>query len=218
MAYDAVVFDNDGVLTVPTRQEVIVAAIETALQEFGIANPDPEHIRRMVSIQPDALERLCARYDLDPTEFWPERDRHVSTAHQREIQNGRKPLYDDVQHLHELTVPLGIVSNNQHSTIEYLVDYFDLSEVFSTYYGRDLSFEGLKRKKPNPYYLKRAVADLEAEKPLFVGDSRTDIEVAARLDIDSAFIRRPHRRTYTGSPEPTHEIDSFEQLQGFIDT
>lgn len=217
MRYDAVIFDNDGVLTTPTRREVLRTAIEETLGEFGVASPDPEHVETMVATDHETAATLCSEYGIDAEAFWPARDRNVTRVHQEEIAAGRKTLYDDVALLEEFAVPMGIVSNNQHTTIEYLVEYFEFDGVFETYYGRELTLQGLQRCKPNPHYLERAIADLQSERPLYVGDSRSDVAVADRLEIDSAFVRRPHREEYVIDPEPTYEIASFEELRSVLD-
>lgn len=217
MAYDAVIFDNDGVLTTRTRREVLRPAIEEALREFGVASPDPDHVETMVATDHETVADICEEYGIDPETFWPERDHRVTETHQQEIAAGRKILYDDVELLFEFDVSMGIVSNNQHTTIEYLVEHFELGDLFETYYGRALTLQGLRRCKPNPHYLERAIADLGADRPLYVGDSASDIEVAARLGIDSAFVRRPHREGYAVEPEPTCEVATFEELRGVLD-
>lgn len=212
MNYDAVIFDSDGVLTTPTRREALHDAIEDALREFGVASPDPQHVREMVAIDHTTLLEYCGEYGIDAETFWPHRDRTVTEAHQREITDGHKTLYDDVDLLSELDCPMGIVSNNQHTTIEYVVEFFELEALFETYYGRDLTIEGLQRRKPDPHYLEKAIADLGCERPIYVGDSWSDVAAAHRLDIDSVFIRRPHREDYEVDPEPTYEVESFEGL------
>ena len=217
MDYDAVIFDNDGVLTTPTRREVLGTAIEETLRDFGVASPDPGHVETMVATDHETVATICSEYAIDPGAFWPARDRNVTRVHQGEIDAGRKTLYDDVDLLYEFDVAMGIVSNNQHTTIEYLVEYFELGELFEIYYGRELTLQGLRRCKPNPHYLERAIADLGADRPLYVGDSRKDVEVADRLGIDSAFVRRPHREGYAVEPEPTYEVATFEELRGVLD-
>lgn len=212
MEYDAVIFDSDGVLVTPTRREVLQDAIEEALREFGVASPDPEHIEEMVAIDHATLLEYCGEYGIDAETFWPERDQSVTKIHQREIADGHKTLYDDVSLLFEFDLPMGIVSNNQHTTIEFLVEHFELDGCFETYYGRELTVEGLQRRKPNPHYIEKAIADLGVDCPLYVGDSWSDVAAAHRLDIDSVFIRRPHREGYEVDPEPTYEIASFEAL------
>lgn len=216
MDYDAVIFDNDGVLTTPTRREVLRDAIAETLREFGVASPDPEHVETMVATDHETVRSYCSEYGIDPEAFWPARDRNVTAVHQAEIDAGRKTLYDDVDLLAEFDVAMGIVSNNQHTTIEYLVEYFELGHHFETCYGRELTLQGLSRCKPNPHYLEQAIADLGADRPLYVGDSRKDVEVATHLGIDSAFVRRPHREGYVVEPEPTHEVASFEELRGVL--
>lgn len=213
MEYDAVLFDNDGVLTTPTERAVLEDAIAETLREFGVENPDPGHVETMVATDHETVESFCSAYGIDAESFWPARDRNVTEVHQAEIAAGRKTLYDDVELLAALDLPMGIVSNNQHTTIEYLVGYFDLDAVFDTYYGRELTLQGLRRCKPDPHYLEVAIADLGAERPLYVGDSGSDVAAADSLGIDSVFVRRPHRDGYDVEPEPTHEIESFEELR-----
>ena len=217
MEYDALVFDSDGVLTTPTQRAVLEEAIVETLREFGVESPDREHVETMVATDHETVRTYCGEYGIDAESFWPARDRNVTEAHQQEIAAGRKTLYDDVQLLSEFDLPMGIVSNNQHTTIEYLVEYFELDAVFETYYGRELTLQGLQRCKPDPHYLERAVEDLGVERPLYVGDSGSDVAAAERLGIDSVFVRRPHREGYGVEPEPTYEIASFEGLADVLD-
>ena len=217
MDYDAVIFDSDGVLTTPTHRPVLTDAIEETLRDFGVASPDPAHVETMVATDHETVRAYCGEYGIDAETFWPERDRNVTAAHQQEIADGNKTLYDDIELLYDLDVPMGIVSNNQHTTIEFLVEYFELDALFETYYGRELTLQGLQRRKPDPHYIERAIADLGAERPIYVGDSRSDVAAADRLGIDSVFVRRPHREGYEVEPEPTYEIASFEALAGVLE-
>lgn len=124
--YDAVLFDNDGVLTWLTSLDVFSRAIETTFAEFGVTDPDPQHVEALYGVTPDELQRICERYGIDPAPFWRRRDRNAALAQHAEIRAGRKPLYDDVEILDELDQELGIVSNNQADTVSYIVDYYDL--------------------------------------------------------------------------------------------
>ena len=212
MSYDAILFDNDGVLTYPTERAVIKTAIRETLAEFGVTDPCEAQLDQLVSIDVPTLEGLCDNLEIDTAAFWAQREANVSAAQRQAIRDGTKPLYMDVELLHSLDIPCGIVSNNQHPTIEYLVNYFDLTEVFQTYYGRKPTLQGLRNKKPNPHYVEKAIADVDAQQPLFVGDSASDIEVARHIGIDSVFLRRPHRETYQLAREPTYEYETFEEL------
>ena len=212
--YDAIVFDNDGVLVGRTHYDVLHEAAWDAFEALSVADPDPEHVESMVvGVSPGQVEEVCDTYDLTPREFWAMRDRTAFEAQRREVHAGNKRLYDDIDVLRDLSAPLGIVSSNQHETVEFLLDHFGVADLFDTAYGREPTVESLRRKKPNSHYIDRALADLEAETALFVGDNESDIEAADNAGIDSAFIRRPHREDWTLSVTPTYDIDGLADLQ-----
>ncbi|MFC7231068.1 HAD family hydrolase [Saliphagus sp. GCM10025308] len=218
MAYDAVVFDNDGVLTTPTSYEALTRAMTIAFKRHGIDDPAQDDLETLISPTIDELEAVTDRYDLEPESLWAARERAAIEVQHEELLNGNKTLYDDVSTLETLDAPMAIVSNNQHETIENIVDHFEL-KAFDPYYGREPTVDGIRRKKPTPYYLERAIDDLACANPLYVGDSWVDVAVAEALEIDSAFIRRSHREDYAFTEfgydgEPTHEITSLKALSG----
>ena len=214
--YDAVVFGADGVIVGPTDPDTSRLAIEKALRTFGVDRPRRNHVDALVGVTPEELTRICGAYGLDPETFWPERDRHLARAQQRALHRGQKPLYNDVATLQSLGTnrDLAVVSNNQHETISYVLDFFGIGRLFETYYGRESTVESLRLKKPNPHYIDRALSDLgvEGTRALYVGDSDSDIKAAKRANVDSAFLRRPHRAEYTLDARPTHEIPSLAEL------
>jgi len=68
------------------------------------------------------------------------------------------------------------------------------------------------RKKPSPYYIERALEDLGAETAISSATTRSDVLAADNAGIDSAFVRRPHRRSTELSCQPTYEIDDLHDL------
>lgn len=218
MSYDAVVFDNDGVLTHPTPREVLRTAARDAYAAFDV-DPSERAIEAAVDGGPeDVREVITAEgYDLDHGAFWRRREALAAARQRRAMTTGEKPTYDDVAALEPLAArrPTGVVSNNQHATVEHVLDVHDLADLFGTAYGRPPTLAGYRRRKPEPFYLERALADLSIDTDddvLFVGDSGVDVAVAARLGIDSAFIRRPHRRGYDLTHSPTHEVTSLREV------
>ncbi|WP_435124371.1 HAD family hydrolase [Halobaculum sp. D14] len=213
MVYDAVIFDNDGVLVGRTSYDVLHEAAWDTFESLSVEDPDPDHVESMVvGVTPEQVEQVCATYDLTPREFWAARDRTAFEAQRREIHAGRKRLYDDIDTLRELSAPLGVVSSNQQETVDYVLDHYGVDDLFGTAYGREPTVESLRRKKPNSHYIDRALADLDAETALFVGDNESDVEAAHNAGVDSAFIRRPHRRNYDLSVSPTYDIDDLTDL------
>jgi HAD superfamily hydrolase (TIGR01549 family) len=216
MHYDAILFDHDGVITTPPKIDLLQSAARDAFAEAGVVSPPDRHVEGLaIGVTVDWYEDVCAEHGLDPDEFWTVRDRVASAAQQAAVRDGEKTLYDDVTALADLDHDFGIVRSNQHETIEFVLDHFDLADRFETYYGRDPTVESIRRKKPNPHYVERALADLDADSALFVGDSESDVEAASNAGIDSAYLHRPHRDSAL-TVTPTFEIDSLAGLHDIV--
>ncbi|ELZ57222.1 MULTISPECIES: HAD family hydrolase [Halorubrum] len=211
--YDAVVLDNDGVLVGRTPFDTLREAAWDAFVSLGVEDPDLAHVDDVaVGVDPATLTDICERYGVDPTEFWRVRDETAAAAQIDAARKGRKTPYDDVDALRALDASLGVVSSNQQATVDALLDHFGLRGHFEVAYGREPSVASLSRKKPSPYYIERALEDLGAETALFVGDNESDVRAADNAGIDSAFLRRPHRRSTELACHPTYEIDDLHDL------
>lgn len=215
--YEAVVFDNDGVLVHPTADGVLRRAVRRAYEDFGV-DPGEDVVAAAVSGDPGRIREACATAGIDPDSFWPERESQAARLQRAEMETGDKPAYDDVAALAGLDRPLGVVSNNQHETVEAVLTVHGLADLFATAYGREPSLTGLARKKPESHYVERAFADLGVDPAdgLYVGDSEVDVLAAAAAGADSAFVRRPHRADYELGPEPTHTIGTLADLRGLV--
>lgn len=207
--YEAVILDNDGVLVEPTDTDVIVDAVAESFEAFDVAI-DRSQARRTVDEGIVPVD-LAHEHGIDPEALWHYRELNVSLAQQTHVRDGGKPVYEDVSVLRKLDVPLGVVSNNQHATIEFLLAYHDLPP-FETVSGREPTLAGAAKRKPEPTYIEQALADLGAERALYVGDSEKDIVAADSAGIDSAFLRRDHVADTELSTEPTFEVRDFREL------
>lgn len=217
MGYAAVVLDNDGVLVVPTERRLLRRAAERTFAAFGVDAPadGPE---AAADGDPDRIRRACERSGLDPAAFWAACEARAAGAQRAALATGAKPPYDDLAALRDLDRPMGLVSNNQHATVEAVLDRFDLGDLFAAAYGREPSLRGLRRKKPATHYLDRALADLGVAPAdaLFVGDSNADLRAAAAAGVDAAFLRRPHRADYDLAAEPTHVVESLHDVAALV--
>ncbi|MFC7227689.1 HAD-IA family hydrolase [Salinirubellus salinus] len=212
--YDGVIFDNDGVLVPACAFSVFREAAHRTFDSFGV-DPAAEEVRDVAAVaDPDRVREICATHGLDPDTFWARRDRNNHLAQRREVAAGRKVPYEDTGVALSLDVPTGIVSSNQHETIEFLVDRFGWE--FGTYYGREHTLAGVERKKPNTHYVDRAMDDLAVSNPLFVGDSESDVRVAENAGLDSVFLRREHRAGYDLSVDPTYELGALADLPSLL--
>ena len=214
--YDGLLLDHDGVIVTLCSHEVLGRAATDAFVDAGVSDPRPADVETItIRVSEDELCAVADRYGIDPDRLWQCREQRIEQTLRTEVSAGRKAPYEDVPCLDRVPVPIGIVSNNQHETIENVLEYTDVG-AFDVWYGREPTLRGIERKKPRPYYLERAIADLEASNPLYVGDSRVDVEAANALGIDAAFVRRDHRLDYALSSEPTYEIESLESLTDLL--
>lgn len=215
--YDALLFDSDGILVEPPAHETKAEAVRAAFAEVGVAQPDPDHVGHIVTgAQRDRLREICATYDVGVEAFWDARERLDEESQFAQFEAGARTTYDDVSVVADLPQPRGVVSNNHHSTIAFVLDFFDLQGLFDTYYGREMTVESLGLKKPNTHYLDRALADLGADDALYVGDSASDVRAAHRGGMDSVFVRRPHCRDAALPVAPTYDVASLEAVAEIV--
>lgn len=210
-AYEAVVFDMDGVLLTMTDRAVIDRAARDAFDAYGIEASEGA-MEPFLRSDADGLADACEPFDLDPESVWGAREWAACWLQAREMDAGRKVPYDDVDAIADIDARMGLVSNNQHHTVGYALERFGLDYLFETAYGRDHTVDGLRRRKPDPHYIDLALSDLGTRNALYVGDSRVDIEVAERAGLDSAFVRRDHRTDYALSANPDYEVSDLAEL------
>jgi HAD superfamily hydrolase (TIGR01549 family) len=210
-AYDGLLLDHDGVLVTFGDGDALRRAAREALERTGLADPPADAVETLrVSVSPTALERVADRHDLDPATLWRHRDDSVAAALRAEVRAGRKAPYVDVGLLATLERPVGVVSNNQQRVVEFVLDHYDLAAGVDTVHAREPTVESLSRKKPEPTYLEEAMAALDVENPLYVGDSESDVVAGQRAGLDTAFLRRPHRNGHRLDVEPTYDIAGLD--------
>jgi HAD superfamily hydrolase (TIGR01549 family) len=215
MTYDVIIFDSDGVLVNPTDTETVRSAVEAAFREAGVPAPAEEHVELFSSsVDVEALEEALGEYDLNLNAFWSIREEKSSKFQRELIRSGEKAPYSDVSLLEEFaeTAELGVVSNNQQATIDFLVEQHGFDDNLSVVYGREMTLDGLRRVKPDPYYIEAALSGLDGDDALYVGDRESDILAAHNAGIDSALIVRPYGSTPALDERPTYRIRSFEDL------
>jgi HAD superfamily hydrolase (TIGR01549 family) len=214
--YDGLLLDHDGVLVELLDRDHITAGLrehgEPRLADLGV-NLDPVLLDAFqVGADAGEIRALADRYGVDPTALWRCRDDAIETALHAATRNGEKPPYDDVDALTALDVPRGVVSNNQRRIVEFVLETHDLRSLFDTVQARDPTLASLDRKKPAPTYLEAAMAALDIEHPLYVGDSESDVVAADRANVDVAFLRRPHNADSSLSRDPTYEVSGLDEI------
>jgi HAD superfamily hydrolase (TIGR01549 family) len=216
-ACEALLFDMDGVLIHgrATLPEVYANAADDALAELGVDVPDAERARfRQPRFDGEMADR-CRAVGLDPGAFWTTRERLASERANRRIGTDPRALYDDTAVLAELPGPLGLVSNSRAATVEYVAAEL-FPDRFAVAVGRDPTLEGYRRRKPEPYYIERALDRLGVEEALYVGDREKDLLAARRAGIDGALVRREHNRDVT-LDDSALELDGLRELPALLE-
>jgi HAD superfamily hydrolase (TIGR01509 family) len=215
VSYDAVVFDMDGVLLTGyhTPREVYREAAAVALAEQGVEKPVPDNIVDPGGVEP--FRRACEDLGVDAETLWAARERGADARENALIAAGERPLFEDVDALADLTVPLGIVSNNRDATVEFAVEHFSLPVGAAR--GRDPTLAGYERMKPDPYYLEAVIEDLGVTpaRSLFVGDRRSDVRTGHAAGADAALLVR-NGDPPDGEPDPEHRIRTLSALRELV--
>lgn len=165
----------------------------------------------------DDFRAACEELGVDPATFYRAREERSAKRSIERLAVGIRHLCLDVDALEELAdiAQIGLVSNNYHPTVEFVVDHFRL-DAFSFVRGRDLGPDGFRRRKPDPHYLNEALDALDAEGGIYVGDRATDVIAAERAGLDGVFLRREHNAGLDLDVEPFAEIGSLRELDGLV--
>jgi phosphoglycolate phosphatase len=221
-AYDGLLLDHDGVLVELVSRERLAAGLRThgepRLRALGV-NPDPALFDAFgVGAERAEIRDHARRHGVDPGALWRCRDDAVETTLRVATRAGQKEPYDGVAALAGLDVPRGVVSNNQRRIVEFVLATHGIDDLFGTVRARDPTLASLDRKKPAPVYLDEAAADLDIERPLYVGDSETDVLAARRAGVDTVFLRRGHNADTSLSAAPTYEASTLDEVVEILRT
>lgn len=223
--YEAVIFDNDGVLVGSTRGDDLLAASRRTFAVHGIDDPDQDDVEALAwGVGLNDLKRLAANHGVDPQALWETRDRYASAFQMESVREGHKQPFDDADVIHDIDVPMAVVSSNQQTTLRFLLDRYGYADRFVSLYGRDPVLAHVEHKKPSPYFLQRAMDDMERARGngpldpddvLMVGDSGSDVRAAHAAGVDAAFVQR-EEYGYRPDAEVDHDLSSLAELRDLV--
>lgn len=213
-----VLFDMDGVILdgPGTDPRVYADAADAALAELGV-EPTAAQRRDFSDHDHERIRTHCEALDIDPARFWELKESHASSGTHDRLRSGERGTYDDIDAIRELgeRTAIGLVTNNRQETAEFVDDHFGFD--FDVVRGRDPTFEGYERRKPDPYYIEDALDRLDVTDGLYVGDSPKDVTAGRAAGLETAFLRRPHNRERERPPNATDEIESLTELLSLVE-
>ena len=215
-AYDAVLFDMDGVLVERSPSWVFDEAAADAFTTFETEPTEAEYeaVRSLAVLEDGVADDIAGRHGLQFGSIWAAREGLAAINQVRAVEAGEKTPYDGAEVLAELDRPAGVVSNNSQTAVEILLRRFGFHEHLDTWYGLQPTVEDAGNSKPSTTYLDRALSDLGADHALYVGDRATDVRAARNAGIDGAFVHREFNEDEEFDTPPAHE---FEDLHGLLD-
>src|SRR6056297_2986670 len=132
MSYDAVLFDSDGVLVERPRPEEMVTVARETVEETDLDADTGAVLGAFASGDVSELARQCRDSGVNFATFC-QRGATVLFERQREaVESGLRSAYDDITTLRSLDRPMGLVSDNHPGFVEFMLDRFDIAEVFET--------------------------------------------------------------------------------------
>lgn len=219
MTYDTIIFDMDGVLVPNSPRWVFDQAATQALVESGVEEPTKRDLGFLKGFPTDlrtAEVHFTDNYGLDFETVWRRRERFASVNQLGLMRSEKKAPFTDIGVLAELDATLAIVSNNQHATVESVVRHSDLEQHVQAWFGLEPTLKGIRKRKPDPWYLEMAQAEIDGENTLYVGDKESDVVAATRAGMDSALISRSGNPINIG-PKLTHNIESLTDIPTLAD-
>jgi len=196
--YDALLFDMDGVLVDVTRS--YRKAIQQTAGYFlkrKITLLEVEKIKSQVGMNND----WDATYALIGNSSIPYND--VKSLFQKLYweNDGKKGLIVDetlflskkqLMRLKQAYGKMGIVTGRPRIEALYVIDRFELKDVFDVLIGK----EDVKKEKPFPDPLIYAAKRISAKNAVYIGDSPSDIVAANAADMTSIFIGKQDLGTF----------------------
>lgn len=211
--YDGLLLDHDGVIVTLCSASTLETAARTAFADVGVDAPEKADVDAItVGVSIDDLYQVAERVGVDPTRLWLARETRINDALRRAVETDEKVPYDDVAALESVSVPLGVVSNNQRRIVEFTLESHGLDSLFETVHARPPTVASLRDKKPAPTYLEAAADSLGCVNPLYVGDSHADIVAGRRAGFETLLLRRSHNAERVYETNPTDEIERLTDV------
>lgn len=219
MAYDAVIFDFDGVL-MDSGFDGFQWALEERRKVAETNGWDIELDRLEQGIfEPDHSEDLKEVMDQEKVS-WTQLKKMEEAVAQRKVEmaaSGEIKIFEDVEKiLQALDCPMAVVSNAYMNYLKILLQELGIRDYID--YWKAPSLENIReyreKMKPEPEMIEEALAELGTENAVMVGDQFTDILAAQKAGIDSVYINRSGET----EPQADYSIKNLDQLEEIVNS
>ncbi len=212
LPFDCIGFDLDGTLLHTGRE--LAASLNHALARRGYERVETEQAIAMIgggagALLSRALKLRGVRDDNVRDELLPVLLDHYA-AHLGDDTDIYPGLTDALDTLADLGVRLAVVTNKNEGLSRQLLARMGLLERFEIVIGGDTL--GPDRKKPRPDMLQFMLRSMNAQKPLFVGDSEYDVRASLAAEIPCVAVGFGYATEDLSTLGAAHIIERYDEL------
>jgi HAD superfamily hydrolase (TIGR01509 family) len=210
--FKAVVFDLDGTLI--DSNWLHLRSWRIALENLGLDVPDIEIINRLGLKTADIARQVASRQDESTVvELAELKSRLFEEAWRRELK-AREGALDTLEMIETEGLRTAVASSNTGASIVRTLQHFGMDKLLDAVVGIDEVQEG----KPDPALVTVALKRLGvvAEKALYVGDSKYDIEAGRSAGTQTVLVLQPIAAQSNLTFQPDHRVKRLLELHGII--
>ncbi len=211
--YELVIFDWDG--TIIDSQSHIMNSMKNAIIDEGLDVPEDADIRHIIGLSLHrAIETLFPELPYEIID-------RLATNYRRHFFENSHPdselfsgVEDVIRDLHASGYYLAVATGKGRHGLDIALDKTGLEHYFHITRCADET-----RSKPDPMMLDEILTDLDLdpEQAIMVGDTSYDMEMASNINMDCiAVTYGMHDKQHLETTQPTHFIDSIDQISQFV--
>ena len=121
-------------------------------------------------------------------------------------------VHDVLSAFQDSGIALGLCTNKPERPTHVVLEHFGLTRFFTSIVGGDR----LASRKPDPAMLYLAMAELDVENCLFIGDSEVDVATARAAAVPIALFTKGYRKASVDELAPNFDFDSYQDLPAIV--
>ncbi len=204
--YDTILFDLDGTLL--NTKDLIYRSFVHTFEHFR-----PDKIltdEELDSFFGPSLYQTFSKYSQNDEEIREMIDyyREYNVSMHDELVTAFPGAKSLIRTLARKGYKLGVVSSKKTDLVEHGLELFGMLDKIRIVIGE----EDVKKNKPDPEGILRAMDVLQSKKALYVGDGVGDIEAGKNAKIDTIGVLYSDRKDKILAAEPTYTIHSLNEI------
>jgi phosphoglycolate phosphatase len=210
--FDLLVFDWDGTL-VDSAQH-IVASIQAAAHDLGLATPPDDRARHIIGLGlADAMAYLFPELASAEYPRLAERYRHHYLAGDRELTlfSG---AFEGIQAFRAAGFALAVATGKSRQGLNRALETFGLGPFFHASRCAD---EGLSKPHPDMLHYLMSALGAGPERTLMIGDTTHDLQMAKNAGVAAVAVGYgAHTRAHLEAEGPLACVESFAELEQWV--